>query len=66
LFEPIIAAAIGGTPVSAGKSPVRRTANDKKGRQVDCLKGKLAYEMGVTGFALAKPGFYRANFQVLF
>jgi hypothetical protein len=47
LFEPIIAAAIGGTPVSAGKSPVRRTADGKKGRQVDCLKGKLAYGMKV-------------------
>jgi hypothetical protein len=47
LFEPIIAAAIGGTPVSAAKSPVRRTKNDKKGRQVDCLKGKFAYEMKV-------------------
>jgi hypothetical protein len=47
LFEPIIAAAIGGTPVSAAKSPVRRAENDTKGRQIDCLKEKRAYEMKV-------------------
>ncbi len=44
LFEPIIAGAIGGTPVSAGKSPVRRHNNPKKGRQVDCIAGSRAYE----------------------
>lgn len=47
LFEPIIASAIGGTPVSATKSPIRRTKNERKGRQVDCLKGKFAYEMKI-------------------
>ena len=47
LFEPIIAAAIGGTPVSASKSPVRRAKNVKKGRQVDCLKSKFAYEIKI-------------------
>ena len=44
LFEPILAAAIGGAPVSAARSPVRRTNNGAKGRQVDCVKGKIAYE----------------------
>lgn len=43
LFEPIIAAAIGGVPVSARKSPVTRR-NGKGGRQVDCLRGDDAYE----------------------
>lgn len=44
LFEPILAAAIGGVPFAAAKSPVKRTENPQKGRQVDCLDGKLAYE----------------------
>ena len=44
LFEPILAAAIGGTPVSAVKSPVKRAKDKRKGRQVDCIKGKKAYE----------------------
>ncbi len=44
LFEPILAAAIGGTPVGARRSPVKRANNGRKGRQVDCIKGKKAYE----------------------
>ena len=44
LFEPILAAAIGGAPVSAARSPVRRGNNSAKGRQVDCVKGNMAYE----------------------
>ena len=44
LFEPILAAAIGGVAVSAAKSPVRRASDNTKGRQVDCIKGKVAYE----------------------
>ena len=44
LFEPILAAAIGGAPVSAARSPVRRMNNSAKGRQVDCVKGNMAYE----------------------
>ncbi len=44
LLEPILAAAIGGVPFAAAKSPVMRTINLQKGRQVDCLDGKLAYE----------------------
>ena len=44
LFEPILAAAIGGAPVSAARSPVRRTEDGTKGRQVDCVKGRVAYE----------------------
>lgn len=44
LFEPILAAAIGGVPYAAKKSPIKRTNDQLKGRQVDCLDGKLAYE----------------------
>jgi hypothetical protein len=33
LFEPIFAAALGGTPASAKKSPVRRRGDPSKGRQ---------------------------------
>lgn len=47
LFEPIIAFAIGGTPVGSKKSPVRRTDNPSKGRQVDCIRDKRAYEFKV-------------------
>jgi len=49
LFEPIIAAALGGTPASARKSPVKRRSDPSKGRQVDCIREadgvKLAYEI---------------------
>jgi len=45
LFEPIIAHAIGGVPVSAKKSPIRRHRDEKKGRQVDCIREKRAYEI---------------------
>ena len=46
LFEPIIAGAIGGIPVSASRSPVKRRGNGT-GRQVDCIRavGKEAYEI---------------------
>jgi len=46
VFEPIIAHAIGGVPVSAQKSPVRRSGNGA-GRQVDCIRetDKRAYEI---------------------
>ena len=44
LFEPILAHAIGGVPVSAGKSPVKRSSDPRKGRQVDCIRGEHAYE----------------------
>lgn len=49
LFEPILASAIGGEPLGAKKSHVKRTEDKSKGRQVDCWKvpptGKpLAYE----------------------
>lgn len=46
VFEPIIAASIGGTPVSASKSSVRRRSDHRKGRQVDCIRPDLrAYEI---------------------
>ena len=44
LFEPIIAAAIGGAPASARSSPVLRQGTGR-GRQVDCLKGDKAFEI---------------------
>jgi len=45
LFEPIIAASIGGVSVSAKKSPVKRRSGNGAGRQVDCLRGDEAYEL---------------------
>jgi hypothetical protein len=47
LFEPIIAYAIGGVPVGAKKSPVRRRNDKSKGRQVDCIRGKRAHEIKI-------------------
>jgi hypothetical protein len=47
LFEPIIAAAIGGVPASAKKSPVKRRKDGNKGRQVDCLRANRAYEFKI-------------------
>lgn len=47
LFEPIIANAIGGVPFSARKSPVRRRRDNSKGRQVDCIRNSLAYEIKI-------------------
>jgi len=49
LFEPVLAAAIGGEPKGARAKVVKRTDDHSKGRQVDCWKirpdGKpLAYE----------------------
>ena len=47
LFEPIIAHAIGGASFSAAKSPVRRHKDEFRGRQVDCLRKRLAYEIKI-------------------
>ena len=47
LFEPIIAAAIGGVPAPSRKSPVKRTRDPRKGRQVDCIRGDRAYEFKI-------------------
>ena len=44
LFEPILASSLGGSPYSSSRSPIRRASDDKKGRQVDCIVGKDAYE----------------------
>jgi hypothetical protein len=44
LFEPILAAAIGGVPYSASRSPIKRTGMPTQGRQVDCIDGDIAYE----------------------
>lgn len=47
LFEPIMARALGGEPYDAKTSPIRREGDDGKGRQVDCINGRLAYEFKV-------------------
>lgn len=47
LFEPVIAYAVGGTPVPAKNSPIKRHKDNRKGRQVDCLLGKKAYELKI-------------------
>jgi hypothetical protein len=47
LFEPIIAHAIGGSPFSAARSPIRRTAAPMRGRQVDCIREGRAYEIKI-------------------
>ncbi|MBD1871827.1 DNA cytosine methyltransferase [Cyanobacteria bacterium FACHB-471] len=47
LFEPVIAHAVGGVPVPASKSPVKRRDKSNRGRQVDCLLGKQAYEFKI-------------------
>lgn len=44
LFEPIIAYSIGGAPMAAKKSPIKRHEDSAKGRQVDCIRDKNAYE----------------------
>lgn len=48
LFEPIIAAALGGKPYGSGKSPIKRKGDPTKGRQTDCVVDaegeRLAYE----------------------
>jgi len=44
VFEPIIAAAIGGAPASAARSPIKRHSNRQKGRQADCIRERRAYE----------------------
>lgn len=43
LFEPILAASIGGVPFSSAKSPIRRSSGSG-GRQVDCVRDTMAYE----------------------
>ena len=50
LFEPILASAIGGEPMSAKEKVVHRSNDPSKGRQVDCWKVEadgtsLAYEL---------------------
>ncbi|WP_322493724.1 hypothetical protein [Chloroflexus sp.] len=45
LFEPVIANAIGGVSLSAAKSPIRRHRDPSRGRQVDCIRDKFAYEI---------------------
>ncbi len=47
LFEPIIAYSIGGAPAPAARSPVKRHRSRSKGRQVDCILNKKAYEFKI-------------------
>lgn len=44
LFEPILASALGGVPCGAGTSPIKRSGDNSKARQVDCIVGRDAYE----------------------
>ena len=44
IFEPILAAALGGIPYSASKSPIKRANDPSRGRQVDCIVDRYAYE----------------------
>ncbi len=44
LFEPILTAAIGGMSYGHKASPIKRHTDKSKGRQVDCVDGKTAYE----------------------
>lgn len=47
LFEPIIAYSIGGIPAPAQRSPVKRHRRRTKGRQIDCILEKKAYEFKI-------------------
>jgi hypothetical protein len=47
LFEPIIAYSIGRTPAPAARSPIKRHRAKRKGRQVDCLRERKAYEFKI-------------------
>lgn len=44
LFEPVLANALGGVRYSDKNSPVRRSDEKNKGRQIDCLVDNDAYE----------------------
>lgn len=44
LFEPILTASIGGVSYGHKASPIKRFNDKSKGRQVDCVDGKTAYE----------------------
>jgi len=70
LFEPILAAAIGGSPKSAQAKVVTRYGNPTKGRQVDCWKilstgTKLAYEFKLR-VTIAASGQGRFNEEIQF
>lgn len=47
LFEPLLCEALGGISYSAQLSPVRRSDDPSKGRQVDCLVDEDAYEFKI-------------------
>lgn len=44
LFEPILASVLGGVAYGARNSPIRRRRDRGKGRQVDCIVERTAYE----------------------
>lgn len=47
LFEPIIAHAIGGASLHAKASPIKRHEDKSRGRQVDCIRERSAYEIKI-------------------
>lgn len=47
LFEPVISSALGGVSFGPRNSPIRRSLDPSKGRQVDCILGTLAYEIKI-------------------
>lgn len=70
LFEPILAAAIGGESKSAKTKVVTRTGDPSKGRQVDCWKilstgERLAYEFKLR-FTIAASGQGRFGEEIQF
>jgi len=64
LFEPILAYAIGGAPVSAKQSPIKRAGDASKGRQVDCMLKRRAYEFKIrVTIAASGQGRWREELQ---
>lgn len=45
LFEPLVAKALGGEAYDAQSSPIRRRDDASRGRQVDCIEDRNAYEI---------------------
>lgn len=65
LFEPIIAHAIGGVPSGAKTSPIKRHRDNTKGRQVDCVRERRAYEIKIR-VTIAASGQGRWNEELEF
>ncbi len=65
LFEPIIAYAIGGAPLSGKQSPIRRVDDKSKSRQVDCILKRHTYEFKIR-VTIAASGQGRWNEELAF